>query len=73
MKSIVLDDDIEYLIYETEIIDNTEYTLFININDSTDICFRKTIIENDEKFYIGLDDEKEFEKVVLVFTKKILK
>lgn len=73
MKSIVLDDGIEYLIYDTEIIDNIEYTLFSNINEPDDICFRKTITENDEKFYIGLDDEKEFEKVLLVFTKKNLK
>ena len=73
MKSIVLDDGIEYLIYDTEVIDNIEYTLFSNINEPDDICFRKTITENDEKFYIGLDDEKEFEKVLLVFTKKNLK
>jgi len=72
MKSIILDDGIEYLIYDTEIIDNIEYTLFVNINNDADICFRKTIIENNEKFYIGLDDEKEFEKVLLVFTKKNL-
>lgn len=72
MKSIVLDDGIEYLIYDTEKIDNIEYTLFVNVNDATDICFRKTITENDEEFYIGLDDEKEFEKVLLIFTKKNL-
>lgn len=70
MKSIILDDGIEYIIYDTEIMDNIEYTLFVNINDETDICFRKTIIENNEKFYIGLDNEKEFEKVLLIFTKK---
>lgn len=71
MKSIVLENNIEYLIYDTEIIDNIEYTLFVNRNDNTDICFRKTTIENNEKFYIGLNDEKEFEKVLLTFTKKI--
>lgn len=73
MKSIVLDDGIEYLIYDTEIIDNIEYTLFSNINEPDDICFRKTITENNEQFYTGLDDEKEFEKILLVFTKKNLK
>lgn len=73
MKSIVLDDNIEYLIYDTEIIDNIEYTLFVNINDDTDICFRKTIIQNNEKYFIGLDNEQEFEKVVLTFTNKLIK
>ena len=73
MKSIILDDGIEYLIFDTEIINDIEYTLFVNINDDKDICFRKTIIENNEKFYIGLDDEKEFEKVLFTFTKKFIK
>lgn len=73
MDSIVLEDNIEYYIIDTEIIDNIEYTLFSNINDDSDICFRKTIIENDEKIYVGLDDEKEFEKISLIFTKKYIK
>ena len=73
MESIILDDGIEYFIIDTEIIDNIEYTLFSNINDDSDICFRKTLIENEEKFYIGLEDENEFNKVFLTFTKKHLK
>lgn len=73
MESIILDDGIEYYIIDTEIIDNIEYTLFSNIDDDSDICFRKTITENNEKIYIGLDNEKEFEKVFLSFTKKNLK
>ena len=70
LESIILDDGIEYLIYDTETIDNTEYTLFVNINDENDICFRKTVVENGEKYFIGLDNDKEFEKVLLTFTKK---
>lgn len=70
MESIILDDGIEYLIKDTETIDDTLYTLFVNINDDTDICFRKTIVEDNKKYFIGLDDEKEFEKVLLTFTKK---
>ena len=73
MESIVLEDGIEYYIIDTEIIDNIEYTMFSNINDDSDICFRKTITENYDKVYIGLDNENEFEKVFLTFTKKNLK
>lgn len=73
METIILDDGIEYIIYDTEIINDIEYTLFVNINDDTDICFRKISIINDEKYFIGLDDEKEFEKVLLTFTKKNIK
>lgn len=72
MKSIILDDGIEYIIYDTQTIDNTEYTLFANINDNKDICFRKTIKQNGEDYYIGLDNEKEYEKVLLYFTRKNL-
>lgn len=71
--SIVLDDGIEYLIYDTETLDNIEYTLFVNTNDDSDICFRKTILKNNEELFIGLDDDNEFEKVLLHFTKKFLK
>lgn len=73
MKTIILDDGIEYVIYDTEIINDIEYTLFVNVNDDTDICFRKVKTINDEKYFVGLDDEKEFEKVLLKFTKKNLK
>lgn len=72
MKSIILDDGIEYIIYDNEIIDNNKYTLFVNIADDSDICFRKTINKNNEEFYIGLDDDSELEKVLLHFTKKFL-
>lgn len=72
MKSIVLDDGIEYLIYDSENINDVKYTLFVNIDDDSDICFRKTVIKNNEEFYIGLDDDNEFEKVLLRFTKKFL-
>lgn len=72
LESIILDDGIEYYIYDTKIINDIEYTLFVNVNDEEDICFRKTIIENGEKYFIGLDDEKEFEKVILYFSKENL-
>ncbi len=68
METIVLDDGIEYLILNTEIIDGIKYTLFSNVNDDSDLCFRKTITENSEDFFVGLDDEKELEKVLLKFT-----
>jgi len=67
MESIVLDDNIEYLIFEEKIIDNIKYTLFANIDDATDICFRKTIIKDNEEYYVGLDNEEEFNKVIKVF------
>ena len=74
METIILDDGIEYVVIEEKTINGTLYTLFANTNDSTDICFRKTaILEDGEEYYIGLDDEKEFDLVTMHFTKDILK
>lgn len=74
MDTIVLDDNIEYIIVKEERIDNTLYTLFANINDNTDICFRKTTSDEEGNlYYSGLDDEKEFEKVSAYFAKVMLK
>lgn len=72
METIILDDGIEYLIIKEKKINNIIYTLFANINDNTDICLRKTIKENDEEYYIGLDNEKEFELIMMNFSKEIL-
>ena len=71
MESIVLDDGIEYLIIKEFIIDNIKYTLFVNIDDDKDICFRKTLTINNEDMYVGLDDDKEFDKVIQYFDKQL--
>lgn len=72
IRTAVLDDGLEYVIIEEHVINDIPYTLFANIDDPTDICFRKTVIEDGKEYYIGLDDQKEFDLVVLHFTKKVL-
>lgn len=42
MKTIILDDNIEYIIIKELIINNNKYTLFANINNPEDIY----LIEN---------------------------
>lgn len=73
MESIILDDGIEYLIVDSEVIDGTSYTLFSNIDNYNDICLRKSEMIDGEECYVGLDDDKEIDKVLLYFTKKNLK
>ena len=73
MDTIVLDNGIEYAIVKNEVINNILYTMFANVNDNTDICFRKTITKNGEDYYIGLDDDNEYDLVVAYFAKKLLK
>lgn len=72
-ETFILDDNKEYLLVDEDTLDNTKYSFFANVDDETDICFKKTIIENNEEYFIGLDSEKEFDKVLLHFTKKNLK
>lgn len=71
LDTIVLDDGIEYAIVKELKINDTLYTLFANVNDSEDICYRKTIIQDGEEYYIGLDDN-EFDLVANMFAKSIL-
>lgn len=73
MDTIVLDNGIEYTIVKNEMINDTLYTMFANVNDNTDICFRKTNTENGEDYYIGLDDDNEYDLVVAYFAKNLLK
>ncbi len=73
IDTIVLDDNKEYIIVEELVINNVLYTMFANVNDGSDICFRKTLVlEDGKEYYVGLDDQNEFDLVVLHFNKKIL-
>lgn len=67
------DDNTEYSIVDEGIIDNVKYTFFTEVNNPENICFRKTIIKDNEEYFAGLDNENEFNKVLLFFTKKNLK
>ena len=72
MYTIVLDDGNEYAIVKEEVINNIEYTLFSDLKDNSKICFRKTIIEDGEEYYVELDD-KELELVSSHIAKNLLK
>ena len=72
LDTIILDDGIEYAIVKELMINNILYTLFANVNDSEDICYRKTINKDGEECYIGLDDTNEFNLVSMTFAKNIL-
>lgn len=73
MYTIVLDDKKEYVIIKELEINEIPYTLFANVNDPSDICYRKTVTEDDNnKYYERLKDEKEFDLVSMEFAKKLL-
>lgn len=67
-ESIVFENGVEYLIMDTKEVDGTLYTLFVNINDDSDICFKKNIIKDGKEYYSYLDNEDEFKKVLFSFS-----
>lgn len=73
MDTIILDDGIEYAIIKELEINSTLYTLFANISNPNKICYRKTIVKDGEEYYVGLDNENEFNLVAINFAKDILK
>lgn len=72
MKTIILDDNIEYVLLEEITINNTNYTLFSNINDPKDITLRKTKYEDNESYYVGLDSKEEVENVLMHISRSYL-
>ena len=72
LDTIILDDGIEYAIIKELKINDILYTLFANVNDSEDICYRKTVINDGKEYYVGLDNENEFDLVANTFAKSIL-
>lgn len=73
METVVLEDNITYAIVKELEINDILYSLLANVNDPTDICFRKNINENNEEYLVGLDDENELKLVMMHFSKDILK
>ena len=72
MKTIILDDNTEYVLLEEIMINNTNYTLFSNINDPNYITLRKTKYEDNESYYVGLDSEEEVENVLMHISRSYL-
>ena len=71
MTTTILDDGIEYIIMDSIELNGNVYTLFSDLNNDMNFCFRKVIYKNGEKYYSGLADRDEFNKVILEFAKKI--
>lgn len=70
VKKVILDSGVEYIIVDEIEIENKKYVYLANENDEKDFCIRKSIIENNEEFFVGLDSKEEFEKALIIFTKK---
>lgn len=65
-ETIELEDGLEYII--TDKIEN--YLYLNNIKNHEDFCIRKEIIENNEEYIVGLENEEELKKALNLFEKK---
>ena len=71
IKTAVLENDKEYFIIDSVVVDNITYKLFSNVDDEMDIKIRKIINENDELYITGIEDDEEFNKVIIAFEEKL--
>ena len=62
-RECLTEDGCDYYIADKKIFNDTEYTLFINVDDAEDMVFRKSIMIDGEEYYAGLDDDAEFDVV----------
>ena len=66
---ITLEDGIEYAIIEEIIHNDKKYVFLTNVNDYEDFCIRKVIVDENEEFLVGLDDDAEFDLALMLFAK----
>lgn len=70
IEFITLEDGIEYVIMDE--IDNsgTVYVYLTNADDEKDFCIRKLDKSGEKEMLVGLDSDSEFDKALLLYTKK---
>lgn len=69
-NSVLIEDDKKYLVVDTIISDDVKYVYFMNDEDETDLFIRKEIIDNNQKYLVGLDNDEEFLKANKIFQEK---
>jgi hypothetical protein len=70
LDTIELEDNITYAIIDKINLNNNEYYYLTNVEDNKQFCIRKKVIENNEEFLIGLDNDSEYNDVLATFIKK---
>lgn len=70
IKCVKLEDGIEYMILDEIDSDVNTYVYLTNIEDEEDFCIRKVDNSRNSQLLVGLDNDEEFDKALLLFTKK---
>lgn len=70
---VKLENEEEYLIIDTIILQDKKYLILVNEKNYYDICIRKVIEKDDKEVLVKLESEEEFENVVTRFNNKHVK
>lgn len=73
MESVILENNKEYLILNEIKNGSDKYIYLVNTEDSKDFCIRKSLVNSEKEVLIGLKDEEEFRKALLLFNKNLKK
>ena len=64
-------DGQEYFLVDYVTEDNNTYNFFANINNPEDIQILKEQIKDNEKFYVSIDNNIEFDKAFSLYYNKL--
>lgn len=67
---VVLENGIEYTEISRMKLDGNTYVFLSNLDEPSDFCIRKLLVNNNKEEIVGLDDEDEFDKVFNLFIEK---
>lgn len=67
---IMLENNINYAVVDTLMINENKYLFLANENDETDVTIRKVIIKDNKEYITKLDNDDEFALVMDDFIKK---
>lgn len=73
MESVILENNKEYLILNEIKNGSDKYIYLVNTEDQKDFCIRKSLVNSEKEVLIGLKDEEEFRKALLLFNKNLKK
>ena len=69
-NAVTLENGIKYFEASRILFDKCMYVLLSNPNDSSDFCIRKLISKNNKEYIIGLDNDAEYDNVMLAFVNR---
>ena len=70
IEVVTLENGLDYMVIDEIPNGSVTYVYLANVDDEKDTCIRKVTEVDGEDIINGLDSEDEFNKALLLFTKK---